>query len=191
MIEEDRGREWGHVKWAKKVARMAQGFNDAQCHLLDVLLENTPEVLCDFLSDNYTMWTEFEMDVAKISASQLLRVKQQLITERKLCEDVDKLQNQTTSSCKTMSPTTQASYSAPPAYRYGQCFGGQPTAAPQPQTIVPPPAPQTSLFPYFPKCHKPPTCSHPQSQQHGVIYSMGTEGIHRCQLDKEVHLQNG
>ncbi|KAG1802187.1 uncharacterized protein HD556DRAFT_1438235 [Suillus plorans] len=151
MIEEDRGREWGHVKWAKKVTRMAQGFNDAQCHLLDVVLENTPKVLHDFLSDNYTTWTEFEMDVARISASQLLRAKQRLVTERKLREDVDKLQNQTTSSRKTTSPTTQVPYSAPPAYRYGQRYSRQPAATPQPQTIVPSQAPQISLFPVLPQ----------------------------------------
>ncbi|KAG1879696.1 hypothetical protein C8R48DRAFT_668486 [Suillus tomentosus] len=30
MIEADRGREWGHMKWAKEIAQMAQGFNDSQ-----------------------------------------------------------------------------------------------------------------------------------------------------------------
>lgn len=28
MIEKDRGRDWGHMKWAKQVAQMALGFGD-------------------------------------------------------------------------------------------------------------------------------------------------------------------
>ncbi|KAG2048911.1 hypothetical protein BDR06DRAFT_975619 [Suillus hirtellus] len=76
MIEEDRGQEWGHMKWAKEIAQMAQGFNDSQCHLLDTILENMPEVLQDFLADNYASLADFEADVAKISASQLVKVKQ-------------------------------------------------------------------------------------------------------------------
>ncbi|KAG1846476.1 hypothetical protein C8R48DRAFT_677810 [Suillus tomentosus] len=73
MIEEDRGREWGHIRWAKQIARMAQGFNDTQHHLLDVVLDNTPEILRDLLADNYASWMDFEADVAKVSASQLQR----------------------------------------------------------------------------------------------------------------------
>ncbi|KAG1841077.1 hypothetical protein C8R48DRAFT_781530 [Suillus tomentosus] len=151
MIEEDRGREWGHVKWAKKVARMAQGFNDTQCHLLDVVLENTPEVQCDFLSDNYTTWTEFETDVAKVSASQLLRVKQRLVMEWKLHEDVDKLQSQTMNNHKATPSTMQVPYTAPPAYRYRQCYGGTSAVAPQLQATTSLPTSQTPSFPTLPQ----------------------------------------
>ncbi|KAG2100648.1 uncharacterized protein F5147DRAFT_776853 [Suillus discolor] len=121
MIEEDRGREWGHVKWAKTIARTAQGFNDTQCHLLDVILENTPEVLRDFLADNYSSWADFEADVAKISTSQLDRAKQQMATEKKLRSNVDKLQSQVTDNhSKTSNPVPsqqvqQGAYT-PPAY---------------------------------------------------------------------------
>ncbi|KIK35301.1 hypothetical protein CY34DRAFT_96348 [Suillus luteus UH-Slu-Lm8-n1] len=117
MIEEDRGREWGHVRWAKKVARMAQGFNDTQCRLLDVVLDNTPEILRDLLVDNYTSWTDFEADVTKVSASQLHRAKQRLVTDRKLREDMDKLQTQTANDHKATQPPSQpnqAPYSQAP-----------------------------------------------------------------------------
>ncbi|KAG0691595.1 hypothetical protein DFH29DRAFT_884113 [Suillus ampliporus] len=108
------------MRWAQQVARMAQGFNDSQCHLLDVVLENTPEILCDLLTDNYTSWTDFKTDVTKVSASQLLRVKQRLTMDRKLREDVDKLQNQMADDRKTMqssSQTTQVPYVMQPPYR--------------------------------------------------------------------------
>ncbi|KAG2058528.1 hypothetical protein BDR06DRAFT_968530 [Suillus hirtellus] len=151
MIEEDRGREWGHVKWAKKVARMAQGFNNMQCHLLDIVLENTPEVLHDFLLDNYTTWMEFKTDVTKVSALQLLRAKQQLVMEQKLHEDVDKLQSQTTNSHKAMPSTMQVPYTAPPAYRYRQHYGGTSAVAPQLQATTSLPTSQTPSFPTLPQ----------------------------------------
>ncbi|KAG1818903.1 hypothetical protein EV424DRAFT_1347485 [Suillus variegatus] len=123
MVEEKRGREWGHVKWAKKVVQMAQGFNDAHCHLLDVVLENTPEVLRDFLADNYSSCSDFETDVDKISVSQLLQAKQCLAADKKLHEDIEKLQSQITGThSKTATPTpgqpTSQNTMAPPVYRY-------------------------------------------------------------------------
>lgn len=51
MIEKERGREWGHVKWAKEIERTAQGFGDTRCLLLDVVLENTPTILRDLLME--------------------------------------------------------------------------------------------------------------------------------------------
>ncbi|KAG2117458.1 hypothetical protein DEU56DRAFT_761388 [Suillus clintonianus] len=155
MIEEDRGREWGHVKWAKKVLRMAQGFNDTQCHLLDVVLENTPEVLRDFLLDNYTTWTDFETDVAKVSASQLVKAKQRLVTERKLREDVDRLQSQAGSARKTTSPLrsqpSQAPYTSSPAYRQGYRYSTQAMTTGQPQPAAPPPIFQNAAPPQVPQ----------------------------------------
>ncbi|KAG1738463.1 hypothetical protein EDB19DRAFT_1829085 [Suillus lakei] len=136
MIEEDRGREWGHVKWAKQIMGVVRGFNNTQCHLLDVVLDNTPEILRDLLADNYTSWPDFEADVAKVSASQLQRVKQRLAMEWKLCEDMDKLQSQTIDNPPTLTPqvpqTPQAAHLFAPAapmthgnlfYGYrGECF---------------------------------------------------------------------
>ncbi|KAG2095266.1 uncharacterized protein F5147DRAFT_656917 [Suillus discolor] len=122
MIEKDRGRDWGHVKWAKQVAQMALGFGDTQCHFLDVVLENTPEVLRDFLADHYAMWADFEADVAKTLVSQLIRAKQRVVNDRKLREDVDKLQTQTSNSRKAPAPSpqnAQSSFPLPPVYRYG------------------------------------------------------------------------
>ncbi|KAG1739438.1 uncharacterized protein EDB91DRAFT_1248793 [Suillus paluster] len=166
MIEKDRGWDWGHVKWAKQVAQMAQGFGDAHCHFLDVVLENTLEVLRDFLADHYTTWAEFEADVAKTSASQLMRAKQRIANDRKLQEDVDKLQNQTSSTRKTTDPSssqaTQPSFSLPATYCYGPRYIPNPTIPPQPappyQTIPPAPthaqplpaapAPQTPQNPF-------------------------------------------
>ncbi|KAG1854087.1 hypothetical protein C8R48DRAFT_675684 [Suillus tomentosus] len=168
MIEEDRGREWGHVKWAKKVARMAQGFNDSQCHLLDVVLENTPEVLRDFMLDNYTTWTDFEADVMKISASQLLRAKQRLATERKLREDVDKLQSKTVNDRKisqSPSQTNPISYSAPPPYRYGHRYNGPPASVSQHQATAIPPAFQPSV--------QSPTPQIPQTRQSTNMFTPG------------------
>ncbi|KAG2126617.1 hypothetical protein DEU56DRAFT_758862 [Suillus clintonianus] len=159
MIEEERGREWGHVRWAKKVARMAQGFNDTQCHLLDVVLDNTPEVLRDLLVDNYTSWTDFETDVAKVSAAQLLRAKQRLVMDRKLREDVDKLQNQTADERKAAQApqqTVQAPYVSQPPYRYNYRYNPTMMPPPQSQTLVPP-AP--SMF------QPPPTLMTPQVPQ--------------------------
>lgn len=49
-----------------------------------MVLENTPEVLQDFLADHYTTWADFETDVATTSASQLLWAKQCIINEQKL-----------------------------------------------------------------------------------------------------------
>ncbi|KAG1868311.1 hypothetical protein DFJ58DRAFT_837953 [Suillus subalutaceus] len=105
MIEEDRGREWGHIKWARQ----------------------------DFLSDQYTTWADFKTDVAKVSVSQLVWAKQWLTMERKLREDVDKLQNQISSSHKTSTPSpqnTQNPYIAPPAYHYSPHYGTLSTAPP-------------------------------------------------------------
>lgn len=142
MIEEDRGSEWGHVKWARKIVRMAQGFNDSQCHLLDVVLENTPEVLRDFLSDNYSTWADFEADVSKVSASHLLKAKQRLALEKKLREDVNKLQSQITSNegkTTTTPPTqqtNQSTFATPSPYRYGYRYAQTPQAPP-PQLIQP------------------------------------------------------
>ncbi|KAG1745382.1 uncharacterized protein EDB91DRAFT_1246249 [Suillus paluster] len=145
MIEKDRGWDWGHVKWAKQVAQMAQGFGDVHCHFLDVVLENTPKVLRDFLADHYTTWAEFEANMAKTSASQL---------------------NQTSSTRKTPDPSSsqamQPSFSLPAAYRYGPRYIPNPTIPPQPappyQTIPPAPthaqplpaapAPQTPQNPF-------------------------------------------
>lgn len=158
MIEKDRGRDWGHVKWAKQVAQMALGFGDTQCHFLDVVLENTPEVLQDHLADHYTTWAEFETDVAKTSASQLLRVKQCITNERKLREDVNKLQ--TSSGHKVSAPpsqTAQPSFSLPSTYRYNPCFTPNlnlpPQTAPTYQTAPPnlsnpqPPQPPPPMLP--------------------------------------------
>ncbi|KAG1860088.1 hypothetical protein F4604DRAFT_1684465 [Suillus subluteus] len=133
MVEEDRGREWGHIKWAMKIAHTALGFNDMQCHLLDVVLENMPEVLRDFLADNYSTWSDFETNVGKISGSKLLKAKQQLTTKKKLRD----------SGCsKTATPTpsqqTPQSTLAPPPYCYGYRYA--PSNAVQPQQIsqIPP-----------------------------------------------------
>ncbi|KAG2139160.1 uncharacterized protein EDB93DRAFT_1106137 [Suillus bovinus] len=150
MIEEDRGRDWGHVKWARKVSHMAQGFNDTQCHLLDAVLENTPKVLCDFLDNHYNTWAEFEADVAKISASQLRKAKQWLVQEHKLQEDIDKLQNQVNGNCKnpaSPSQNNQTPYVPPPACRYSYCYGTPSTLAAQPQATTPlQPVPPPTTF---------------------------------------------
>ncbi|KAG1886718.1 hypothetical protein F4604DRAFT_1675581 [Suillus subluteus] len=147
MIEEDKGREWGHVRWAKKITHMAQSFNDMQCHLLDIVLENTPEILCDFLADNYTSWSDFETDVSKVSASQLLKAKQRLVTGKKPCEDVDKLQSQVSGGCSKTSTPVQGqqagqNFLAPPAYQYGYWYApaapGQTPQATQPPVSQPP-----------------------------------------------------
>ncbi|KAG1856825.1 hypothetical protein C8R48DRAFT_674798 [Suillus tomentosus] len=168
MIEKDRGRDWGHVKWAKQVAQMALGFGDTQCHFLDVVLENTPEVLRDFLADHYATWADFKADVAKTSASQLIRAKQRVVNDRKLREDVDKLQTQTFNSRKAPAPSpqnAQSSFPLPPVYRYGPRYAPNtnvtsqpappyqtaPPALPNPQPPQPPPAmitPQTPQNPF-------------------------------------------
>ncbi|KAG0694478.1 hypothetical protein DFH29DRAFT_880692 [Suillus ampliporus] len=132
----------------------------------DVVLENTPEVLQDFLADHYTTWAEFEADVAKTSTSQLVRAKQRIANNRKLREDVDKLQNQTSNTRKapylSSSQATQPSFSLPAAYRYGPHYIHNPATPPQPappyQTIPPAPmhaqllpaapAPQTPQNPF-------------------------------------------
>ncbi|KAG0706448.1 hypothetical protein DFH29DRAFT_872228 [Suillus ampliporus] len=123
-----------------------RGFNDSQCHLLDVVLDNTPEILCDLLADNYTSWTDFETDVAKVSALQLLRAKQHLAMDRKLHEDMDKLQNQTgrrsqdnavllpsNTSSLCHATTVQNQAAAPPA----------PPMFQPPTTLLTPQVPQT------------------------------------------------
>ncbi|KAG1777133.1 hypothetical protein EV702DRAFT_1045527 [Suillus placidus] len=170
MIEEDRGRDWGHVKWARKVSRMAQGFNDNQCHLLDVVLENTPQVLRDFLTDHYATWADFEADVAKISASQLGKAKQRLALERKLREDVDKLQNQIGNNCKNPPPASQnlqIPYVPPPAYCYGYRHATTPIPMLQsqqnapPQPIFPPIAFQNPQIPTAPQVPQTPQATNP------------------------------
>lgn len=121
---------------------MAQGFNDSQCHLLDVILKNTPEVLRDFLSNNYATWADFEADVSKVSASHLLKAKQRLALEKKLHEDVDKLQLQVTSNegkATTTPPTqqtNQSTFATPSPYHYGYSYTQNPQAPP-PQLIQP------------------------------------------------------
>ncbi|KAG2158715.1 uncharacterized protein EDB93DRAFT_1245943 [Suillus bovinus] len=107
MIEKDRGREWGHVKWAKEIERTAQGFGDSRCLLLDVILEGTPAILRDLLTEQYASWPDFVTDVSRLSSSQLQRAKQQLETEKKLREDVDRLQAQASGQKKTPTPTPQ------------------------------------------------------------------------------------
>ncbi|KAG2144245.1 hypothetical protein DEU56DRAFT_754307 [Suillus clintonianus] len=135
--KEERGRDWGHVKWAKQVTKMVLGFGDVHCHFLDVVLENTPEVLRDFLADHYNTWAEFESDVAKTSASQLIWAKQRIANERKLREDVDRLQTQSTTGRKQPGPApqiAQPSFSLPAAYRYGPRYA--PNIVNQPQPAV-------------------------------------------------------
>ncbi|KAG2337313.1 hypothetical protein BDR05DRAFT_1005127 [Suillus weaverae] len=134
---------------------MAQGFSDTQCHLLDVVLENTPEILRDFLSDNYSTWTDFEADMAKVSVSQLLKAKQRLAMERKLREDVDKLQTQANNRRKSTAPSpvssNQTTYSPTPAFQYGYQFGTPPAMMSQPQSVAPPPTYQAPLMPAVPQ----------------------------------------
>lgn len=123
---------------------MAQGFNDTQCHLLDIGLDNTPDILRDLLVDNYTSWTDFEADVVKVSASQLQRAKQRLAMDRKLREDVDKLQTQTASDHKATQPPSQpnqAPYIALPPFRYGYRYNSPMMSPLQNQTPAPPAPP--------------------------------------------------
>ncbi|KAG1884630.1 hypothetical protein F4604DRAFT_1919079 [Suillus subluteus] len=99
-------------------------------------------------------WAAFKADVAKVSASQLLKAKQQLAMEKKLCEDIDKLQSQVSNSCsKTSTPVPSQpaplGMTAPPPYCYGYRQTppnmGQYQQLAQPLVQVPQPAPQ--LFP--------------------------------------------
>ncbi|KAG2747238.1 hypothetical protein P692DRAFT_201916377 [Suillus brevipes Sb2] len=132
MIEKDRGREWGHVKWAKEIERTAQGFGDTRCLLLDIVLENTPAILRDLLTEQYNTWPEFVTDVSRLSSSQLQRAKQRLETECKLREDVDRLQAQTTGSKKTTATTAQTTNQAP-MVPWAQYHPSPPRYALQPQ----------------------------------------------------------
>ncbi|KAG1768236.1 hypothetical protein EV702DRAFT_1203320 [Suillus placidus] len=63
MIEKDRGHKWGHVKWAKEIECTSQGFGDARCLLLDIVLENTPAILRDLLTEQYNAWPDFVTNI--------------------------------------------------------------------------------------------------------------------------------
>jgi hypothetical protein len=154
MIEKDRGREWEHVKWAKEIEQTAQGFGDSRCLLLDVILEGTPAVLRDLLTEQYASWPDFVTDVSRLSSSQLQRAKQRLKTERKLREDVDHLQAQASGQKKTPTPTSQpatpattmpwSQYRPPPRYPmilFQQQQQQQPQQLPPSVPLVPPPMP--------------------------------------------------
>ncbi|KAG2047564.1 hypothetical protein BDR06DRAFT_976616 [Suillus hirtellus] len=180
MIEKDRGQDWHHVKWAKQVVQMALGFGDTQCHFLNVVLENTLEVLQDFLVDQYTTWVDFKADIAKTSVSQLVRAKQHIVNKQKLWEDVDKLQMP--NGRKPSAPSsqiTQSSFSLPPSYHYGPCFTSDPTIALQPAPLYQSALPiLTTLQPP----QQPPPMLPPQSPQNPFNIEVD---IHRLHHEEE------
>ncbi|KAG1895070.1 uncharacterized protein F5891DRAFT_1194579 [Suillus fuscotomentosus] len=173
MIEKERGREWGHVKWAKEIERTAQGFRDTGCLLMDVVLENTPAILRDLLTEQYTSWPDFVTDVNRISLSQLQRTKQRIEAEQKLWEDVDWLQAQAMGMKKTPAQSMQATEQpAAPAWQQYRPF--PPRYAPpsvqqqQQQQQTPQFAPTAQLAPTLP-----PQPQTPQTQMPRNPFSTG------------------
>ncbi|KAG1775750.1 hypothetical protein EV702DRAFT_1046647 [Suillus placidus] len=144
-----------HIRALKKIEEENGDTSNGQRRSREWLKENTPEILRDFLSDNYSTWTDFEADVAKVSASQLLKAKQRLAMERKLREDVDKLQTQANNGRKPTAPSpassNQTTYGPVPAFRYSYRFGTPPATMSQPQSVAPPPTYQAPLLPAVPQ----------------------------------------
>ncbi|KAG1859493.1 hypothetical protein C8R48DRAFT_674023 [Suillus tomentosus] len=44
MLDDEKGQEWGHVRWARQVQWLAQSFGDNNCQFLDVVLHGTPDL---------------------------------------------------------------------------------------------------------------------------------------------------
>ncbi|KAG1759514.1 hypothetical protein EDD22DRAFT_955808 [Suillus occidentalis] len=168
-----------------------------QCQLLDIVLDNTPEILRDLLVNNYMSWTDFEADVTKVSVSQLHRAKQRMVMDRKLWEDVDKLQTQTANGHKAMQPPSQPSqvpYITPPPYQYGYHYNSPMMSPLQNQTPAPsaPPMFQPQVPLLTPQVPQTPQAAHlftPAAPvSHGNLF-YGYEGTYRPQLVEEAHMQ--
>ncbi|KAG2336782.1 hypothetical protein BDR05DRAFT_1005568 [Suillus weaverae] len=91
MLDDDKGQEWGHMRWARQVQRLAQSFGDNNCQFLDVVLDGVPDLLHNQLSDTYTDWAAFLAGVNGMSINLLARARVRAVEERTMREDIAQL----------------------------------------------------------------------------------------------------
>lgn len=136
MVEDEKGQEWGHVRWARQVQRLAQSFGDSNCQYLDVVLDGVPDILCDQLADSYTSWAAFLAGVNGVSINILNRAWLRAAEERTMRDDIAQLKARLQSQQQVQQ--TRPYLPSPPAYRPFLCQAGSipliPTTSGQPQT---------------------------------------------------------
>ncbi|KAG2129030.1 hypothetical protein DEU56DRAFT_915345 [Suillus clintonianus] len=137
MIDDERGQEWGHVRWARQVQRLAQSFGDNTCQFLDVVLNGVPDLLRDQLSDTYTDWAAFLTGVNGVSINLLARARTRAAEEQAMREDIAQLKARL--QPQQQAPQTRSYPSNPPAYR------PYPRPPNNPATMPSAPAPAMSL----------------------------------------------
>ncbi|KAG1873266.1 hypothetical protein C8R48DRAFT_668139 [Suillus tomentosus] len=126
MLDDEKGQEWGHVRWARQVQRLAQSFGDNNCQFLDVVLDGMPDLLRDHLSDTYTDWAAFLAGVNSVSINQLARARLRAAEERTMREDIAQLKARLPP--QQQAPPTRSYPTNPPAYRpYPRTFNNATT----------------------------------------------------------------
>ncbi|KAF9231407.1 hypothetical protein BU15DRAFT_68359 [Melanogaster broomeanus] len=138
LVEGENGQEWGHVHWATRVFHTAQTLGDVNCLLVDVVLENTPDIMRELIGDMFHTWTDFLTAVSNVSTSQLSRLKAKGTAEKELRDEVAQLKAHLQGlSLQSLTRPTQTMNIQPssPAFR--------PTLGPM-AYMLPTPAPRTA-----------------------------------------------
>ncbi|KAG1806375.1 uncharacterized protein HD556DRAFT_1436345 [Suillus plorans] len=115
MLDDEKGQEWGHVRWARQVQWLVQSFGDNNCQFLDVVLDGMPDLLCDYLSDMYTDWAAFLAGVNNVPINQLARARLRAAKEWTMREDIAQLKARL--QPQQQAPSTRPYSTNPPAYR--------------------------------------------------------------------------
>lgn len=115
MLDDEKGQEWGHVRWARQVQRLAQSFGDNNCQFLDVVLDGVPDLLRDHLSDTYPDWAAFLAEVNGVSINLLARARVRAAEERTMRKDIAQLKARLQPQQQV--PPTRTYHTNPPAYR--------------------------------------------------------------------------
>ncbi|KAH7918440.1 hypothetical protein BV22DRAFT_1134592 [Leucogyrophana mollusca] len=134
MIEDEHRQDWGHVRWACQVSRLAQGFGDNNCQHLDAVLSTVPYILRDQLTEQYNTWADFLADVNRVPTAQLNRVKERAASDRALREEVERIKDQLQSASLQANVRQQAST----PQLVNQAFAPVPTYRPLPRPPLPP-----------------------------------------------------
>ncbi|KIJ08797.1 hypothetical protein PAXINDRAFT_18092 [Paxillus involutus ATCC 200175] len=123
--------EWGHIRWARHVARTAQTLGDINCQLVDVVLDNMPDILQELIGDSFVTWNDFLIAIANVPHSQLVRLWTCQTADKELQAKLDQLQAQvdglTTQSASRSNITSNNPTSAPyRSFSRTQPVGNQP-----------------------------------------------------------------
>ncbi|KAG1853643.1 hypothetical protein F4604DRAFT_1686237 [Suillus subluteus] len=108
MLDDNKGQEWGHVRWARQVQRLAQSFGDSNCQYLDVVLNGVPDLLRDQLADTYANWAAFLAGVNGVSINLLNRARARAVEEWTMREDITQLKARPYNHPTSNTPTAPA-----------------------------------------------------------------------------------